>query len=130
MRARRTGNTAGALEFKLLEHLRIPLAGLAPLGCDTEGAASPPSALPARPGWEAERVERLRRAVWELRQDAAAIGTIPSGYPRHIEFIMQAVSALLPWYTRSLVRFGQKTVETVEAMTETIEEALGRQPPR
>ncbi len=122
VRARPTGSAPCTLEIKLLEYLRVPLAGL----------TQPEPASEPRPGADGVvgRAERLRQAVWELRQDAAAIGTIPSGYPRHIEFVMRAISALLPWYTRNLVRFGQRTAETVELIAETVEEALRRQPPR
>lgn len=72
-------------------------------------------------------IERLRQAVWELRQDAAKIGKIPSGYPWHIDLVMRLISALLPWYTRNLVQFGQRTTHTVQALAEAVEELARRQ---
>ncbi len=74
-----------------------------------------------------ERLESLRAACRELQREARSIGSIPEGYPRHVSFIMNVISRLLPWYTRPLVRFGDRTSRTLTLMSEIIEELHGRQ---
>lgn len=118
MGVRAESNGISELESRLYQHLKIPLGGSGPQSNDSERLPVPPPA--AGP----EGVERIRRALWDLRQDAARLGTIPAGYPRHIDLIMKVISALLPWYTRSLVQFGQRTVETLETMADAIEPVL------
>jgi hypothetical protein len=98
------------LEFRLYRHLGVPVSQL-------ETADVEPR--PAQGAAEAN-LEQVRLAVRELRQRAASIGAIPAGYPRHIHLVMKVISALLPWYTRSLVQFGHQAVETAETLAEAI----------
>lgn len=112
------------LEARLYEYLRIPAAGLDHEVAEWWEAQSALSRRnpPGHPG-----LERLRHAVSELKQDAARIGTVPPGYPRHINLIMRAISALLPWYTRNLAQFGQRASHTVELLADVLEETLRMQ---
>ena len=103
------------LEARLYGYMRIPIAGL------RLGDGAPKQSR----GGLGCGIERLRQAVWELGRDAAKIGKIPSGYPRHIDLVMRVISVLLPWYTRNLVQFGRQTTHTVQALAEAVEE-LGR----
>lgn len=106
------------LEARLYRYLGIPAVAVS-------GDDSFPDHY--NPGQEYIRVERLRHVVWELRQKAAKIGKIPSGYPRHIDLVMRLISALLPWYTRSLVQFGRQTAEAVRVIAEAVEQLAQRQ---
>ena len=61
-----------------------------------------------------------RGIVQDLRVHANRVGTIPNSYPRHLDLIMKAISALIPWYTRPLQQFAQRTTETTEVLLQSI----------
>ena len=69
----------------------------------------------------------LNRLVLDLQREAALIGSIPENYPRHIDFIMKGVSALLPWYTRPLREHSQKTSRALASLTEAVNQLAQRQ---
>lgn len=124
MSAEQRGVTATELEARLYGYLKIPIADLLPAQPDSRPAAAGRADLVSLSVRQRKALERLRQAVWELRQDAARIGRIPPGYPRHIDLVMRVISALLPWYTRNLVQFGQRTSQAFQVMAEVLEEVI------
>lgn len=97
---------AREIEVRLCRYLRIPVFR----DNGPEGSSS---------RWPTKRA-RLMSAVEELERRAAAIGTIPFGYPRHIDLVMRVLSALLPWYTRNIVAFARQAVDTVRVLVDTL----------
>jgi len=69
-------------------------------------------------------LRELRVELFELRKEAALIGAIPQHYPRHIVSIMKAISALLPWYTRPIVQFAQRTSRIIELLAHSFGRAF------
>lgn len=95
------------IERRLLEELGIP---------------TPRSPEPQSPDSEPDSIARLRGLVSRLEQDAAKIGQMPAGYPGHVTFVMKIISALLPWYTRNLIQFGNSSALTVRAMLDVVDD--------
>jgi hypothetical protein len=113
-----TGRDAiGEIEARLYEYLRIP-SPRPHLG----GEPRPPLC-----GESNLDLERLRVAVSELERSVASIGEIPKGYPKHIDLVMRIISALIPWYTRNLTRFGQQTAQTVRVISEALGQIVVKQ---
>lgn len=108
------------LEQRLYRYLAIPAPGRTSAGplasCDV-----------ARRSLQDGRADQLRGVIGQLERSARAIGGIPTGYPRHIALIMRLISAVLPWYTRSLVEFGQNTTQAAAAISKVLEEVIRRQ---
>ena len=52
---------------------------------------------------------------------------MPVGYPRHVGLVMRLISAALPWYTRPLVEFGQKSSQTLREVSQVLDELARRQ---
>ena len=116
------------LESELYRFLGIPVEYLPPqdggrcpvlagdLGTADRGSSS-----------KVERIDRLRQAISALREDAARIGSTPVGYPKHISLVIRTISALLPWYTRTLVQFGRQTVDTCQRIADELHEVRARQ---
>jgi len=52
---------------------------------------------------------------------------MPAGYPRHVTLVMRLISAALPWYTRPLVEFGQKSSQTLREVSQVLEELARHQ---
>ena len=109
---------SGALEERLYRQLGIPI------GVHPE----------VRRGWQAAQpdsihvaLNSLRRELHELEREAARIGRLPKDYPRHVDLVMRAISAVLPWYTRPIVQFSRRTVVTAETTVRLLEEVLKRQ---
>ncbi|SRR5579883_3482666 len=63
----------------------------------------------------------LRAELVALRSESERIGRIPPDYPRHVNWVMRAISVLLPWYTRPLVNFGRRAVSTAELTLELLD---------
>lgn len=70
---------------------------------------------------------KVKRQLKVLREHAEELGRMPAGYPLHVRVVMSAVSALLPWYTRSLRQFGAQTTQTVEEIAGCLEELVKQQ---
>ncbi len=88
--------TAADIEVHLRRALGLPATRVAPLaGGSTSATRS--KAFTHHPDFD-----RLRQALVELRHRTAAVGTLPQGYPRHVDFVIRGISALLPWYTRTI----------------------------
>jgi hypothetical protein len=66
----------------------------------------------------------LRRRIAELRSMAECVGAMPVGYPFHARIIIRIISALLPWYTRSLREFDVAVVDTIRLLADRVD-ALG-----
>jgi hypothetical protein len=98
------------IEARLYEYLRIPSPR------PRLGGQPPPTLC----GESSLNLERLRVAVSELERSVASIGEIPNGYPKHIHLVMKIISAVIPWYTRNLIRFGQQTTQTARAILEAL----------
>lgn len=79
-------------------HLRRAL-GLPPIAPFEGGSASVArsKAFTTHPDFD-----RLRQALVELRHRTAAVGSLPQGYPRYVDIVIRGISALLPWYTRTI----------------------------
>jgi hypothetical protein len=107
------------LEARLYQHLNIPVPFWAP--------HAPGSAADAPPDDVGKAVRRLKHELFELQQEAGRIGKIPLHYPRHIVLVMKAISALLPWYTRPIVDFSQRTSRTADALASLVDELLRQQ---
>ena len=107
------------LEARLYQHLNIPVPFRA--------HHTPGSAADAPPDDIGKAARRLKHELFELQQEAGRIGKIPLRYPRHIVLVMKAISALLPWYTRPIVDFSQRTSRTAEAMATLLGELLREQ---
>ena len=69
----------------------------------------------------------VREALRALRQDAERVGQIPLNYPRHVDMVMKTISALLPWYTRSLSQFASRTTETLRIVIDALEDIAREQ---
>jgi len=108
------------LEARLYQHLNIPVAFRAPHTPGQAADVPPPDGI-------GTAVRRLKHELFELQQDAGRIGEIPLRYPRHIVLIMRAISALLPWYTRPIADFSQRTSRTAEAISSLLNELLSAQ---
>lgn len=108
-------NSARNLERRLLEELGIPI----PL------STSAPTEFGSA---KRDTILRLRRLVAQLERDASRIGATPQGYPKHVTLVIRVIGALLPWYTRSLVQFGNTTVHTARATLDVLDELLACQP--
>jgi hypothetical protein len=90
--------------------------------CPRDAVMQPVSPQRRQPAAAAFR--RLRVSARTLQEDAARLGTIPEHYPWHVNLVMRLISALLPWYTRSLVQFGQRTAQTMHITIEVLEEIV------
>ena len=69
---------------------------------------------------------RLRASLSGLSTAGAALGAIPEGYPRWVTLIIRCVSALLPWYTRSLHAYAGAVAETATVTAAVLEDAERR----
>lgn len=103
------------LELKLFQYYGIPIEGAFEGARRVERTADTGAIRTLR---------ELRVELFELRKEAALIGAIPLHYPRHIVFIMKAISALLPWYTRPIAQFAQRTSRIIELLAHFSEELL------
>jgi hypothetical protein len=117
-----TGSEFGLadLEARLYRHLHVPVPSRAPHAPGPAAGAPPPDGV-------GKAVRRLKHELFELQQEAGRIGKIPFHYPRHIVLIMRAISALLPWYTRPIADFSQRTSRTAEAISGLLDELLSEQ---
>jgi hypothetical protein len=70
-------------------------------------------------------LRQLRQELAALQRAAAAIGQVPQGYPRHLDLIMRAISALLPWYTRPLREWAENTSRVSQLMFNVVAELIG-----
>jgi hypothetical protein len=66
-------------------------------------------------------IRELRCEVSELRKEAAGLGGIPGGHSWPVVAIMKSLSILLSWYTRRLVRFGNRCVNVADASLAVLE---------
>ncbi len=76
------------------------------------------------------QLTRLREALQLLKKDAERVGQVPCGYPRHLDLIMKAISALLPWYTRTIAQFAKRTTEALEIALGVVGEIAAEQTDR
>lgn len=107
------------LEQNLLRHLGVQFQGLARL--------EPP--VPAGANCELlQLTSKLRESCAELCRITASVGSIPVGYPWHLNLIMRAISALLPWYTRPIRESVAKTAECMVLMAEVLTTIAERLP--
>jgi hypothetical protein len=87
-------------------------------------------AVPARPAadalFSADLLAELRASIDALSAAAAGLGERPQGYPLWADLIIRAVSALLPWYTRSLKAYAKAAAGTAAATAALIEDAERR----
>lgn len=87
-------------------------------------------AVPARPAadslFSADLLSELRVSIDALSLAASALGERPQGYPLWAELVIRAVSALLPWYTRSLKSYARAAASTAAATAALIEDAERR----
>lgn len=100
------------LEQNLQAHLGLPRPG---------GAAAVRVKVSRQP------LLRVKRQIRTLRENAEQLGQLPVGYPFHVHAIMKIVSALLPWYTRSIRQFGMQTTQTIEEIAASLEELVKQQ---
>jgi hypothetical protein len=107
------------LEVRLYAHLRIPMLN-GPGGCCPRVRAT--ASEPRLAGPNTTSVRRLKSALSQLERDVSGIGAIPPDYPRHVDLVMRVISALLPWYSRSLVQFGRSASESIRAVSDALEE--------
>lgn len=83
--------------------------------------SEPPSAEPTL--LSSDLLARLRASLSSLERAGATIGAIPQGYPLWATLIIRAVSALLPWYTRSLHAYSRASTEAIAATLALLEDA-------
>lgn len=69
---------------------------------------------------------RLRTSLSGLSAAGASLGAIPEGYPLWAAWIIRGVSALLPWYTRSLHAYATAVSETATVTVAVLEDAERR----
>ncbi len=69
---------------------------------------------------------RLRASLLGLSTAGAALGAVPEGYPLWATLIIRGVSALLPWYTRSLHAYARAVSETATVTAAVLEDAERR----
>jgi hypothetical protein len=69
---------------------------------------------------------RLRASLSGLSTAGGALGAIPEGYPLWANLIIRGVSALLPWYTRSLHAYARAVSETATVTAAVLEDAERR----
>ncbi len=69
---------------------------------------------------------RLRASLSGLSTAGGALGAIPEGYPLWANFVIRGVSALLPWYTRSLHAYAKAVSETATVTAAVLEDAERR----
>ena len=71
-------------------------------------------------------IEQLRASVGAMSAAGAALGAVPAGYPLWATLVIRSVSALLPWYTRSLRAFARAVSDTAVTAAAVIEDAERR----
>lgn len=82
---------------------------------------------PAADGlFSADLLSELRVTIEALSAAASALGERPQGYPLWADLVIRAVSALLPWYTRSLKAYARAAAGTAAAIAALIEDAERR----
>lgn len=108
----------GELLGNLRRDLEIPEPGAVP-------PASHKSVMRDEEAWY-----RLRRAMRELEEGVARVGELPRDYPMHLNLLMRAIHALLPWYTRPLRQHAEHTVAVAKAIEAILEELEARQSER
>ena len=95
-----------------------------PVGQPTTASTQPASAsdMPVTQEWR-----QLYRALNELEAGAQAVGKIPQGYPRHVDWVMRILHALLPWYTRPLQKHAEHTVAVCRSVREVLTSVIATQ---
>jgi hypothetical protein len=106
--------SAEELEDRLLHALGIPVRRAAATSFDLPGSIGADLRL-------------LNNLVRDLRLHAALVGEIPSNYPKHVDLIMRGVAAILPWYTRPLREYAQKTAGVMTSVAEVVCQLAARQ---
>jgi hypothetical protein len=113
---RRSRPSSEELENRLLKALGMPAAA--------RRFSADAGYVGARRGFD---LRPLRKLIAELERDASLVGSVPANYPPHVDFIMKAISALLPWYTRSLRANSQKTAFVLAALAEAVGDLAAQQ---
>jgi hypothetical protein len=106
------------LKRVVFEELRLPEPGTG-LGGDRR-AARREWLTPEDLAVEAA-VVRCREQAETLQRLAERVGTVPGGYPRHVDWVMRVIAALLPWYTRPLRQFCEEGAEQARRVSEALE---------
>ena len=80
--------------------------------------AGRPSTEP-RPGGEGLKLDliRLAKLAEALKWEASQVGTVPRGYPKWVNLVMNTIHRLLPWYTRPLQNFSRVCAEQAEEIS-------------
>jgi hypothetical protein len=69
---------------------------------------------------------RLRVSLDALSSAGTRLGAMPEGYPLWAALVIRGVSALLPWYTRSLHAYARAVAETATVTAAILEDAERR----
>ncbi|MDZ7638213.1 MAG: hypothetical protein U5J83_08190 [Bryobacterales bacterium] len=63
-----------------------------------------------------EAWHKLRKAIRDLEESAAQVGEMPRNYPMHLNLVIRAMHAMMPWYTRPLRHHAEQSVAVARAM--------------
>lgn len=129
MTVKQASELAREIEERLCDVLGIPAEFRIVVREKSSGGDEAPARWRTHPsegdkslGMASPALEHLRGALSELEYRASRIGQVPVGYPRHLNLIMRCISALLPWYTRSLRDFSCASVDTCRLLARQLEE--------
>lgn len=69
---------------------------------------------------------QLKASIERLSAAGGRLGATPEGYPLWVSLIIRGVSALLPWYTRSLHAYAKEVSAVAELTVALLEDAERR----